>query len=78
MLAILVRVLPVFLGMILFVAAAFTYSPAAPFGALFLAGMGALLLGLGVGQVSIAGAAVSGSAGFVMLVIASIGPGFHV
>jgi hypothetical protein len=77
MLTVLARVLPVFLGLILFIAAAVVYSPIAPFGALFLVGIGALLLGLGVGQVSIPGAALSGSAGFVLLVIAAIGPGLH-
>ena len=62
------------LGLLLFVASALVFA-ASPREALFLAGLGALLLGVGgVARVSIVGGAVVGSAGFVMLMVGTILP----
>jgi hypothetical protein len=62
------------LGLGLFVASALVFA-ASPREALFLAGLGALLLGVGgIARVSIAGGVVVGSAGFVMLVLGTIVP----
>jgi hypothetical protein len=58
------------LGLALFLGAAFTYQ-ASPFEALFIAGLGAILLGVGgVARVSIPAATICGSAGFVMILVA--------
>lgn len=62
------------LGLVMMVFAAATFS-VSPFSALFMGGIGAILLGAGgVAQVNLPGAAIVGSAGFVMMVIAAIAP----
>lgn len=63
------------IGLAMIVAAALVYS-VSPYEALFLAGLGAILLGVGgVARVSIPGAAVVGGAGFVMIMVAALAPG---
>lgn len=63
-------------GLVMLAAAALTFS-SSPYEALFLAGIGCIVLGVGgVARVSIPAAAITGSAGFVMLLVAVFGSHF--
>lgn len=63
-------------GLVMLGAAALTFS-SSPYEALFLAGLGSIVLGIGgVARVSIPAAAITGSAGFVMLMVAVFGSHF--
>jgi hypothetical protein len=72
--AAIVQVVVILLGIGLVLAAALSFD-LNRFSALFYAGLGAILLSVGgIARISILGATVTGSAGLIMILLATFGP----